>query len=167
MTISTVSGAVVVAVADAIKAARNGVAVDHVLRYHRLLPEDCPTENGTLSVSVLYPTNPTKSAYPVAELDLRYFQCWPRPARVEGKTVLDIDGWDVRSAALQEVADAGVRCLRGLERNCVALLGEHGCGGFRFIDCRPTGPRGDAAGWVWRATAAVRSGATLAPPGGP
>lgn len=178
MSLSGLETAVLDYVADAIEAAR-GIPLDRTLRYHgRALPEDCCTENGTLSISTVneyhsprWPvfvglgSGPHGAGPPAVELHLRFVTCWPVP-EVEGSEVaIDDDEWDTRAAALAEVADAGSRAL--LRVSCASagpaadIRAETGCVKFRWLDCTPTGPGGGCAGWQWRCVAAVASGPPL------
>jgi len=171
MGVSALTTAIVEYVADQLNANRDR-ELDRVLRYHGAqgLPEDCVSENGTLSINVVneYLTDafPVQAgarsgvgaSRPAIEVHVRFFMCWPQ-TKIDGKLVeVDDDEWDARSADLQEVADIGTRALlRVMEPkgDVAAILAETGCRKFRFVDCRPTGPRGFAAGWVWRCYAAV------------
>lgn len=137
---------------------------DRVLRYHGTLPNDCCTDNGVLAVSwnTITPQGTECSAFPQAEVRLRYVVCWPVAEVDERGVTVDDATWDQRAAMLADVADCVTRGLLGLSCSdddpLAQAVAAATVGRIRFLAAEPITPQGGCAGVQWRLTAGVRFG---------
>lgn len=175
MTLSTLETAVIEYVGDVLTNTC-GRPSPEVIRYHGgPVPDDCCTEDGTLSIwwgrlfaSKAFPSQSTELCVgpPVSELNLRYSICWPK-ADVGESGVLNVldPAWDAKAAILADVADCVHRAL--IRLSCKpdpddpfidAIQNElFPKNAIRWRETTPARPLGGCAGVSWALYAAVKS----------